>query len=131
MLNSVCLMGRLVDVPELKSTPSGVSVTTFTIAVPRAYVSAGQERQTDFIECVAWRTTAEFICKFFGKGRMIAVKGSIQTRNFEDKEGRKRKAVEVIVDNAYFTESKSDSAGQTETKNDSYTIVSDDADLPF
>ncbi len=109
MLNVAVLMGRLVADPELRTTPNGVSVTSFTIAVDRDYVTAGQQRQADFIDVVAWRKTAEFIAKYFHKGSMIAVQGSIQTRSYDDKNGVRRKAVEVVADTVSFTGSKSDS----------------------
>lgn len=106
MLNVAVLMGRLVADPELRHTPNGVSVTSFTIAVDRSYVKAGTERQTDFIDIVAWRNTAEFVCKYFKKGMLAAVQGSIQTRSYTDKEGNKRKAFEIVADNVHFAESK-------------------------
>lgn len=106
MLNNVTLMGRLVADPELRQTASGVSVVSFRLAVERNYAPQGQERQADFISCVAWRQTAEFIGKYFTKGRMIAVEGSLQSRNYEDKNGQKRTAYEVIVDQAYFADSR-------------------------
>lgn len=106
MLNSVTLMGRLVADPELRQTASGVSVVSFRLAVERNYAPQGQERQADFISCVAWRQTAEFIGRYFTKGRMIAVEGSLQSRNYEDKNGQKRTAYEVIVDQAYFADSR-------------------------
>ena len=105
-MNVAVIMGRLTDTPELRTTPSGVSVTSFTLAVNRAFVKAGAERQADFIDCVAWRQTAEFICKYFKKGQMMALKGSIQTRTYTDKEGHNRKAMEILADNVYFTESR-------------------------
>ena len=91
MLNVAAIMGRLVADPELRHTPNDIAVTTFTLAVDRSYSRAGTERQTDFIDVVAWRQTAEFVCKYFSKGRMMAVTGSIQTRNYEDKQGNKRR----------------------------------------
>ena len=106
MINNVVLMGRLTAVPELKTTQSGISTVRFSIAVERRYNKQGEERQTDFVDCVAWRQTAEFVSKYFNKGSMIAVIGSIQTRNYEDKNGNKRKAVEVQVDNVSFCGSK-------------------------
>ena len=84
MINNVVLMGRLVATPELRNTQTGLAVTSFTIAVDRSYVRQGEQRQADFINCVAWRNTAEFITRYFQKGSMIAVTGSIQTRNYED-----------------------------------------------
>lgn len=102
-MNKVILMGRLVADPELKTTPSGVSVTSFRIAVDRNYVKQGEERQADFIDIVCWRQRAEFVCKYFGKGQLIALDGSIQTRQYQDKNGNNRTAVEVVADNVYFT----------------------------
>ena len=99
-------MGRLPADPELKQTPNGISVTSFSLAVDRNFTSRGAERQTDFINCVAWRQTAEFISRYFAKGRMIAVEGSLQVRNYVDKNENKRQAVEVVVDQAYFADSK-------------------------
>lgn len=105
-LNLVTLAGRLTRDPELRTTTSGLSVTTFTIAVDRKY-SRGEDKQTDFIDCIAWRDRADFISKYFFKGSAICVTGTIQTRNYEDKNGNKRKATEVIADSADFVESKS------------------------
>ncbi|MBE6729556.1 MAG: single-stranded DNA-binding protein [Ruminococcaceae bacterium] len=109
MFNLVVLTGRLTADPELKTTPSGVSVTTFSIAVSRRY-KAGEETQADFINIVAWRQTAEFITKYFNKGSMIGIEGSIQTRRYTDKEGKSRTIFEVIANNVQFVESKRDSA---------------------
>ena len=105
MLNSVIIMGRLTADPELRTTTSGLSVTSFTVAVDRNYKS-GDERQTDFINCVAWRQTADFVTRFFKKGQMIAVQGSLQVRNYEDKNGNKRTAYDVVADNVSFCGSK-------------------------
>lgn len=105
MLNRAILMGRLVADPELRQTPNGISVVSFRIAVDRNY-SKDRERQADFIDIVAWRQTAEFVSRYFAKGRMIALEGSIQTRSYEDKQGNKRTAVEVVADNVYFADSK-------------------------
>ncbi len=105
-MNKAILMGRLTADPELKATTNGVSVCSFTVAVNRRFVKAGEERKADFINCVAWRNTAEFICNYFAKGRMIGLIGSIQTRDWTDNEGKRRYATEVIVDEAYFTEGK-------------------------
>jgi single-strand DNA-binding protein len=102
-------MGRLTFDPELKSTGSGIAVCSFTVAVDRR--SKQEERQTDFIRCVAWRQTAEFISRYFHKGSMIAVQGSIQVRNYEDKNGQKQTMTEVIVDNASFCGGKNESGG--------------------
>lgn len=111
MLNVAVLMGRLVADPELRHTPNDIAVTSFTVAVDRSYVKNGSERQTDFIDVVAWRSTAEFISRYFRKGQMIAVQGSIQTRTYTDKDGNKRKAFEIVADNAHFAEPKRDSSG--------------------
>lgn len=108
MLNVAVLMGRLVADPELRHTTSDIAVTSFTIAVDRSYVKSGAERQADFIDIVAWRSTAEFVCKYFRKGQLIAVQGSIQTRSYQDKDGNKRKAFEIVADNVHFAESKRD-----------------------
>ena len=113
MLNVAVLMGRLVADPELKYTPNDVAVTTFTIAVDRSYVKSGTERQADFIDIVAWRGTAEFACKYFRKGQLIAVQGAIQTRSYTDSQGNKRKAFEIVADNVHFAESKRDGAQNT------------------
>lgn len=107
MLNSVIIMGRLTADPELRTTTSGLSVTSFTVAVDRNYKS-GDERQTDFINCVAWRATADFVTRYFRKGQMIAVQGSLQVRNYEDKNGNKRTAYDVVADNVSFCGSKSE-----------------------
>lgn len=100
-MNKVVLLGRLAADPELRQTPNGFTVTSFTIAVDRQY-SKGSDRQTDWIDIVAWRNTAEFVCKYFQKGSPIVVEGSIQTRTYEDKSGNKRKAVEVQADSVEF-----------------------------
>lgn len=110
MLNVVCLMGRLGSDPELRYTPSQVPVTSFSIAVQRSYAPKGAERQTDWIDIVAWRSTAEFITKYFRKGSLIIVQGSIQTRSYTDKDGNKRTAFEVLAENVYFGDSKRDGA---------------------
>ena len=107
MLNSVIIMGRLTADPELRTTTNGLSVTSFTVAVDRNYKS-GDERQTDFISVVAWRGTADFVTRFFKKGQMIAVQGSLQVRSYEDKNGNKRTAYDVVADNVSFCGSKSE-----------------------
>ncbi len=132
MINSVVLMGRLTAAPELKKTQSGLSVTTFSIAVDRNY--RREERQTDFINIVAWRQTAEFICNYFKKGQMIAVEGSIQTRNYEDRNGNKRTAFEVVANNVSFCGEKRDSGSAADNEPAAYsdfTEFSGDDDLPF
>ncbi len=110
MLNKAILVGRLTKDPELRSTQSGVSVVSFSVAVSRSYARQGEERQTDFINCVAFRNTADFISRYFSKGNMIAVDGSIQTRTWDDQEGKRHWVTEVIVNEAHFVESKKDSA---------------------
>lgn len=108
MLNCAVIMGRLTADPELRTTGNGISVTSFSVAVDRNYQRQGQERQTDFINVVAWRQTAEFVTRYFRKGQMIAVQGSIQTRNYEDRNGNKRTAVEIVADNVSFCGSKAE-----------------------
>ncbi len=103
MLNRVILMGRITHELELKQTPSGVSVLSFSIAVDRNYAKQGEDRQTDFINCVAWRQQAEFISRYFGKGRMIAIEGNLRTRSYDDKNGVKHNVTEVFVDSVSFT----------------------------
>ena len=109
MLNVAAIMGRLTADPELRHTQNDIAVTSFTVAVDRSYARAGTERQTDFIDVVAWRQTAEFVGKYFQKGSMIAVTGSIQTRNYEDRQGNKRKAFEIVASDVSFTGSKRES----------------------
>jgi single-strand DNA-binding protein len=149
-MNQVVLMGRLTATPELRHTPSGTAVTTFTLAVDRGYTPKdGGERQTDFIDIVAWRNTADFVTKYFTKGQMAAVVGRLQIRSYTDKDGIKRKAAEVVADNVYFTESKksreaSGGYSYSEPKSDSVSgyqtpvtgsdfaeLEEDDGDLPF
>ena len=110
-MNSICLMGRLTGDPELKTTQNGFSVTSFTVAVDRAFRGKDQERQTDFIPCTAWRGTAEFISRYFRKGQRIALQGSLQSRTYTTNDGSKRTAYDVVVDNAFFCESKGGNAG--------------------
>ena len=127
-MNVICLMGRLVADPELKSTQSGVNVTSFCVAVDRAYQPKGQERQSDFINCVAWRQTAEFISKYFKKGSMVALEGSIQTRSWDDQDGKKRYATDVVVNQVYFAESRRDS--QSGMGGDDFASAGDFGSLP-
>ena len=131
MINNVTILGRLTATPELKTTQSGNSVTSFTVAVDRKYTPTGQERQTDFIECVAWRNTAEFIAKYFSKGDMLAVEGELQTRLYEDKHGNKRKAVEVVVSNVSFCGSKREKEEKPSEAPDEYDELDDIGDIPF
>ena len=141
MFNLVVLTGRLTADPELKTTQSGISVTSFSIAVSRRY-RAGEETQADFINIVAWRQTAEFISKYFKKGSMIGIEGSIQTRRYVDKNGNNRTAFEVVANNVQFVESKRDGASapagadepvsySNADANDFTEIDGIDDDLPF
>ncbi len=113
MLNSVCLMGRLVADPELRTTPSGVSVCSFRIAVDRNYQPKGQEKQTDFINIVAWRERADFVSRYFHKGSMVVIQGSIHSESYTDKDGNKRTSFSVQADNVMFGESKNAAGGQS------------------
>ena len=141
MLNVAVLTGRLVADPELRHTTSDVAVTSFTIAVDRSYQKAGADRQADFIDIVAWRNTAEFVCKYFRKGQLIAVQGSIQTRSYQDKDGNKRKAFEIVADNVHFAETKRGENPQGESRAQAanrwpdvkadYEEIPLDDDLPF
>ena len=128
MLNKAILTGRLTAKPELKTTPSGVSVTQFTIAVQRGYKDADGQYPTDFINAVAWRKTAEFAAEYFDKGQLITAVGSIQTRKYEDKDGNRRTAFEVIADEIMFAGSKRESAADTPEQT---AAVSEDENLPF
>ena len=139
MFNLVVLTGRLTGDPELKTTPNGVPVTAFSIAVNRNY-KAGEEQETDFINIVAWRQRAEFISKYFKKGSMIGIEGSIQTRKYTDKNGNNRTAFEVVVNNAQFVEAKRDGATPVDNEPTAYSnadasdfeeIGGMDDDLPF
>lgn len=111
MLNRIILMGRLTREPELRTTQSGVSVVSFTLAVDRDFQSRGEEKQTDFLDIVAWRGTADFVSKYFRKGQLVAVEGRLQTRKWEDKEGNKRTAYEVVADSVHFAERKQEGYG--------------------
>ena len=111
MLNRIILMGRLTRDPELRRTGSGTAVTSFSLAVDRDFKSQSGEKETDFIDIVAWRNTAEFVSKFFTKGRMAVVEGRLQIRDWTDKEGNKRRSAEVIADNVYFGDSKPKDGG--------------------
>lgn len=114
MLNHIVIMGRLTRDPELRRTGSGIAVTSFSLAVDRDFGSKdGGERETDFIDCVAWRSTGEFVSKYFTKGSMAAVSGRLQIRDWTDREGGKRRSAEVVADNVYFGESKRRDGGDT------------------
>lgn len=146
MFNRAILIGRLVADPEMRTTPNGINVATFRIAIDRYSKSA--ERQTDFINIVAWRERAEFVCRYFTKGRLIGVEGSIQTRSYTDKEGNKRNAFEVVADRTFFVESKSSAVGGAPSpapaasdpnagvsyssgSEGDFQVVDNDDDLPF
>lgn len=139
MINKVILMGRLTKAPELRYTQSNVPVASFTLAVERNYAGADGARQADFINCVAWRSTGEFVSKHFGKGSMIAVCGSIQTRQYTDRDGNNRTAVEVNVEEVSFTGEKKERtepqrAGDLQAyypNRDFEDIADDEDDLPF
>ena len=130
-LNKVILGGRITADPELKQTPQGVSVTSFSVAVNRR----GKEQQADFINCVAWRQTAEIICRFFKKGSSICIVGNIQVRTWNDNNGNKRYATEVIADEVHFVDSRDEqSAAQgapTFTQAPQFEVISPEDDLPF
>ena len=110
MLNHIVVMGRLTRDPELRKTAAGVSVTSFTVAVDRDFSQDGQ-KETDFLDVVAWRSTAEFAAKYFTKGRMAVVSGRLQIRNWEDKDGNKRRTAEILAENIYFGDSKKEDDG--------------------
>lgn len=129
-MNKAILMGRLTKAPEMKTTQSGTAVTNFTVAVDRRFKNAAGEREADFIPCVAWRQTAEFIARYFRKGQRIAVVGSIQTRNWDDQDGQRHYVTEVVVDEAYFAESKRTQRDDPDTFG-ANTVDDDEAQLPF
>ncbi len=143
MLNCAVIMGRLTADPELRTTNNGTSVTSFTVAVDRSFVRPGEERQTDFINVVAWRQSAEFVSRYFHKGSMIAVQGAIQTRNYEDKNGNRRTAVEIVAERVSFCGSKNESnTGSTRYDNTpapsfssgsetSFSVLPDDDDTDY
>lgn len=136
MLNKIILMGRLTRDPELRRTGSGTAVTSFAIAVDRDFKSQNSEKETDFIDVVAWRSTAEFVSKHFSKGRMAVVEGRLQIRDWTDKDGTKRRTAEVISDNVYFADSKRDDTtanrnALTERAEQFAEIAEEDGELPF
>jgi single-strand DNA-binding protein len=135
MLNRATIMGRLTRDPELRRTGSGIAVTSFTVAVDRDFENNG-ERETDFIDCVAWRGVGEFVARNFHKGKMIVVSGRIQQRNWKDKDGNKRRTTEVVADEVYFGDSKKDAPGgnanaKENPGQDFAQIEDEDAQLPF
>lgn len=140
MLNVVALNGRLTADPELRHTQNDTPVTSFTLAVDRSYVRQGEERQADFIDIVCWRSTAEFVSKYFRKGQLVAVEGSIQTRTYTDSQGNKRKVVEVLANQVHFAEPKRSSADNGQSaqaeayssgNNNDFVEIDVDDDLPF
>lgn len=134
MLNKIFLMGRLVRDPELRHTGNGTAVASFSLAVDRDYKSQSGERETDFIDIVAWRSTAEFVSKYFSKGRMAVVDGRLQIRDWTDKDGAKRRTAEVVADNVYFGDSKRPvSDSDTAAPSGEFTEVPDEekGELPF
>ena len=142
MLNHITIMGRLTRDPELRRTGSGIAVASFTVAVDRDFSGRdGGEKETDFIDCVAWRQTGEFVSKYFTKGSMIVVSGRLQIRNWTDKDGNKRRTAEILVDNIYFADSKRGTDGgdvnagyavpAAVPASDFTMLEDDDAQLPF
>lgn len=151
MINVVAIMGRLVADPELKTTPAGINVCTFRIACDRSFAQQGQQRQADFIDVVAWRHNADFLCKHFAKGQLVAVQGRLQTRQYQDRNGNNRTAVEIVADSLSFAgsskkpggqavddggeappSSRSDSApGYSQGSAEDFEIIEDSDDLPF
>jgi single-strand DNA-binding protein len=115
MLNKIFIMGRLTRDPELRRTQSGTAVTSFSLAVDRDFKSQSGEKETDFIDVVAWRSTAEFVAKYFAKGRMAVVEGRLQMRDWTDRDGNKRRSAEVVADNIYFGDSRRDGADRGES----------------
>lgn len=111
MLNRIIIMGRLTRDPELRRTANGTAVTSFTLAVDRDFKNQSGEKETDFIDVVAWRNTAEFVCQYFGKGRMAVAEGRLQLRDWKDQNGNNRRVAEVVADNVYFGDSKRDGSG--------------------
>ena len=139
MLNHITIMGRLTRDPELRHTGSGIAVASFTLAVDRDYSPKdGGEKETDFIDCTAWRNTAEFVSKYFTKGRMAVASGRLQIRSWTDKEGNNRRSAEVVADNVYFGDSKNSNtnsfgqnSGPVAPAQDFAQIDDDDSQLPF
>ena len=131
MLNHIVLMGRLTHDPELRRTGSGIAVASFSLAVERDFKTEGGEKETDFIDIVAWRHTAEFVSKYFTKGRMAVVSGRLQIRQWTDRDGNKRYAAEIVADNVYFGDSKRDESAQPSAATEAYETLDDDGNLPF
>lgn len=133
MLNKVIIMGRLTADPEIRQTQNGTDMVSFCVAVERNFSDTNGQKQTDFIHCAAWKAAAQFISKYFSKGQMIALEGSIQTRNYEDKSGSRRTAVEVAVSAAYFADSKgsAQNRGPFQGQQDFLDVSPENEDLPF
>ena len=130
MLNRIIVMGRMTRDPELRRTNSGTAVASFTVAVDRDFKSQSGEKETDFIDVVAWRNTAEFVSKYFSKGRMAVAEGRLQLRDWTDKDGNKRRSAEIVADSVYFGDSKRDS-GETVEPKGGFSEIEDDGNLPF
>ena len=132
MLNRIIVMGRMTRDPELRRTNSGTAVASCTVAVDRDFKSQSGEKETDFIDVVAWRNTAEFVSKYFSKGRMAVVEGRLQLRDWTDKDGNKRRTAEIVADSVYFGDSKRDGgdAAQIEPQG-GFSEIEDDENLPF
>ena len=133
MLNHITIMGRITKEIELRRTTSGTPVASFTLAVDRDFKEKNGEKETDFIDCVAWRNTAEFVEKYFSKGRMAVVSGRLQIRSWKDKDGNNRRTAEVVAENVYFGDSKRDgeSSPANTPANDFAMLMDDDSQLPF
>lgn len=137
MLNKIIIMGRLTRDPELRYTQSGLPVTSFTLAVERDFKSQSGEKETDFIDVTAWRSTAEFVSKYFTKGRMAVAAGRLQLRDWTDREGNKRRSAEVVAESVYFGDSKRESGGQqadgweSDPSEEFQEVSEHDGDLPF
>ena len=132
MLNRIIVMGRMTRDPELRRTNSGTAVASCTVAVDRDFKSQSGEKETDFIDVVAWRNTAEFVSKYFSKGRMAVVEGRLQLRDWTDKEGNKRRTAEIVADSVYFGDSKRDGGDAAQSApQGGFSEIEDDGDLPF
>lgn len=132
MLNRIIVMGRMTRDPELRRTNSGTAVASFTVAVDRDFKSQSGEKGTDFIDVVVWRNTAEFVSKYFSKGRMAVVEGRLQLRDWTDKNGNKRRSAEIVADNVYFGDSKRDGGDAAQNEPQSgFSEVEDDGNFPF
>ena len=141
MLNKIIIMGRFTRDPELRRTGSGTAVTSFSLACDRDFKSQSGEKETDFIDVVAWKSTAEFVSKYFSKGRMAVVEGRLQIRDWTDKAGNKRTTAEVVADNVYFADSKRSESNDNQKENfnalsgrlsdDFVPVIEEDGDIPF